>query len=339
MEIALKEADKKLTILVVGGAGYIGSHMVDLLLRSGYSVIVFDNLSTGHADAVPGDILFIGDLASMEDLNACFKKYTIDVVMHFAANALVAESVQDPGKYYRNNVINTVNLLDVMRAHHVNRFIFSSTCAVYGNPIEVPISVNHPKNPVNPYGRSKAMVEEVLKDYQAAYDLQYISLRYFNAAGADPGGKLGERHAIETHLIPIALQVANQKREMLEVYGTDYETKDGSCVRDYIHICDLANAHLLAMHYLIKTSQSRVFNLGTGVGHSVKEVIHAVENVTGKNIPVRISDRRPGDPPELVADAVLAANELKWSPQYSLNEMIEHAWNFELMHHDALVTQ
>lgn len=320
------------TILVAGGAGYIGSHVVKQLLIAGHQVVIFDNLSTGHVDAVPKKQLIVGDLANMSELHDCFKKYKIDIVMHFASSIAVGESVINPAKYYRNNVINTLNLLDVMNIYHVNNIIFSSTAAVYGYPKTTPISIDHPRNPENPYGKSKAMIEEIIEDYHRAYGLQYVFLRYFNAAGADPTGDIGEQHTPETHLIPLALQVAKGLCEKLNVYGTDYATQDGTCIRDYVHVCDIAHAHLLAMHQLINTKMSHCFNLGTNVGHSVKEVIASVENITEKKLTVHYCGRRPGDAPILVADATEAKILLGWQPVYTkLEDIIQHAWNFLCM--------
>ncbi len=316
-------------ILVVGGAGYIGSHTVKSLQTSNHEIVIFDNLSTGHHDAVEKKFLTIGDLSDVNAIEDCFKKNKFDVVMHFASSIAVAESVAEPAKYYRNNVINTINLLDVMRAHHVNHIIFSSSAAIYGNPVTTPISIHHPRKPNNPYGKSKAMVEQIIEDYHHAYGLQYCFLRYFNAAGADPSGTLGERHDPETHLIPLALQVAAGKKKTLDVYGTDYDTPDGTCIRDYVHVCDIANAHLLAMNYLLEEKKSGCFNLGSNTGHSVKTVINTIEKITGKKLSVNFLDRRAGDAARLVADNIEAHEHLHWQPRYpSLEKMIEHAWNF-----------
>lgn len=314
-------------VLVVGGAGYIGSHVVKKLLEDNFSVLVFDNLSTGHADAVPQTHLIIGDLSNIADIERCFKNNKIDIVMHFASSIAVGESVIDPAKYYRNNVVNTINLLDVMRTHSVNNIIFSSTAAVYGNPIETPISIDHPRNPINPYGKSKAMVEQIIDDYHRAYGLNYVFFRYFNAAGADPSGTLGERHDPETHLIPLALQVAQGIKKEFLLYGDDYDTNDGTCIRDYIHVCDIATAHVLGIDYLLHQKKSSCFNLGTNHGSSVAEVIACVERVTQKKITVKTEKRRAGDSPVLVADATSARKVLRWQPQYpQLERMIEDAW-------------
>lgn len=320
------------TILVVGGAGYIGSHTVKLLLSLGYHVIVFDNLSTGHAESVPADYLMIGDLSNQSELDACFKNHKIDLVMHFASSISVGESVVDPAKYYKNNVIHSIHLLEAMRTHSVKKIVFSSTAAVYGYPKTTPIGVDHEKKPMNPYGKSKLMLEEIIKDYAVAYQIQYVFLRYFNAAGADPSGDIGELHDPETHLIPLALQVASGRKKQVDVFGSDYPTNDGTCIRDYVHVCDIARAHELSAQYLFNDKPSRDFNLGTGVGYSVKEVIDTVKAVTGKELTVSFSDRRAGDPPCLVADNIEATRLLQWKIQYaSLKEIIQHAWLWELL--------
>ncbi|WP_298218643.1 UDP-glucose 4-epimerase GalE [Halothiobacillus sp.] len=318
------------SILVVGGAGYIGSHMVKFLARAGYRVVVLDNLSTGHADAVRYGELIVGDMADTALLDRLFHSHRFDAVMHFAAFSLVGESVDDPGKYYRNNVANTLNLLDAMVRHQVRHFVFSSTAATFGEPRSDRIDELHPQKPINPYGRSKLMVEHLLADYDAAYGLKSVCLRYFNAAGADPEGELGERHNPETHLIPLVLQAASGRRSHIHVFGTDYDTPDGSCLRDYIHVQDLCSAHLLALEWLQEHQQSKQFNLGNGDGYSVLDVIETARKVTGKEIPVLIKDRRAGDPARLVADATLAKQQLSWKPDYSdLADMIAHAWNWE----------
>ena len=317
-------------ILVTGGAGYIGSHMVKFLARAGYRVVVLDNLSTGHADAVRYGELIVGDMADTALLDRLFHSHRFDAIMHFAAFSLVGESVDDPGKYYRNNVANTLNLLDEMVRHQVRHFVFSSTAATFGEPRSDRIDESHPQNPINPYGRSKLMVEHLLADYDAAYGLKSVCLRYFNAAGADPEGELGERHNPETHLIPLVLQAASGRRSHIHVFGTDYDTPDGSCLRDYIHVQDLCSAHLLALEWLQEHQQSKQFNLGNGDGYSVLDVIETARKVTGKEIPVLIKDRRVGDPARLVADATLAQQQLGWKPEYpDLADMIAHAWNWE----------
>lgn len=317
-------------ILVVGGAGYIGSHMVKMLLEQGHSVITFDNLSSGYRDAVLGGAFVKGDLASRSKLDEVFTTYRPDAVMHFASFIQVGESVQAPGKYYLNNFTNTMNLLDAMVKHDVKYFIFSSTAAIFGEPEYVPIDEAHPKHPLNPYGRSKLMVEQMLQDYERAYGLKSVCLRYFNAAGADPEGLLGERHEPETHLIPLVLQAISGKRKDITVFGRDYDTEDGTCVRDYIHVVDLCSAHSLALARLMKTNESRQYNLGNGAGFSVDEVIRTAELVTGSKVKVVEGERRPGDPAILVADATLARQELGWNPVYfDLDNIIAHAWQWE----------
>lgn len=328
-------------ILVVGGAGYIGSHMVDMLHQNNYEVIALDNLSTGYQDAILDTTFVNVDLADTIALEKCFSEHQFSAVMHFAAFMQVGESVQQPAKYYRNNVVNTVNLLDVMLRHNVNKFIFSSSAAVYGEPQYTPIDVDHPKNPVNPYGRSKWMVEQILQDYDLAYNLQSICLRYFNAAGADPSGRLGERHNPETHLIPLVLQAASGRRKNISIYGDDYPTQDGTCIRDYVHVTDLCYAHLLALQHLLsyktdlqgmaQTNSSNAYNLGTGQGYSVIELIKTAEKVTHRPIPIVKCARRSGDPAILLADSQRAQKELGWRPQYSdLETIIKHAWQWEL---------
>jgi UDP-glucose 4-epimerase len=317
-------------VMVVGGAGYIGSHMVQMLLADGHQVITFDNLSGGFRDAVLGGEFVEGDLADRAALDTVFARHRPDAVLHFASFIQVGESVKLPDKYYRNNFSNTVNLLDAMLAHGVKRFIFSSTAAIFGEPAYVPIDERHPTVPLNPYGRSKWMVEQVLADYGLAFGLRYVCLRYFNAAGADPGGLLGERHQPETHLIPLVLQAASGRRGQIEVYGRDYDTPDGTCVRDYIHIVDLCSAHLLALNVLRQDGQSACFNLGNGAGFSVQQVIDAAQRVTGVMIEVVDAARRAGDPARLVADASKARRELGWTPRHAeLDAIIADAWRWE----------
>ncbi len=317
-------------ILVVGGAGYIGSHMVKMLLDQGHRVIVFDNLSSGYRDAVLGGTFVKGDLADKNKLDDVFARLMPEAVMHFASHIQVGESVMHPGKYYFNNFTNTMNLLDTMVKHDVRHFIFSSTAAIFGEPEYAPIDELHPKNPLNPYGRSKLMVEQVLVDYERAYGLKSVCLRYFNAAGADPDGMLGERHEPETHLIPLVLQAISGKRPSIQIFGRDYDTPDGTCVRDYIHVVDLCAAHLLALRKLVATGTSSQYNLGNGTGFSVQEVIKAAERVTGSKVNIVEGDRRAGDPAILVADATLARAELDWQPQYTdLEQIIVHAWQWE----------
>lgn len=318
------------TVLVVGGAGYIGSHMVWLLGQRGVQVVTLDDLSSGHADAVLSGELVCGDMGDRAVLDRVFTQHRIDAVMHFASFIQVGESVQQPARYYRNNLTNTLTLLDAMRDHGVSRFIFSSTAAVFGEPDYVPIDEAHPQRPINPYGRSKWMVEQVLADYDRAYGLRSVALRYFNAAGAHPDGLLGERHDPETHLIPLVLQVASGRRPAIQLFGQDYDTPDGTCVRDYIHIMDLADAHWLALNRLMNGGPSGVFNLGNGDGYSVQQVIEEARAVTGRPIAVQYSPRRAGDPARLVADAARARMELCWEPQYpALSTIVAHAWAWE----------
>ncbi len=317
-------------VLVIGGAGYIGSHMVRMLRQSGYAPVVLDNLSTGHADAVPGAELVIGELGDRATLDGLFTDHEFAAVMHFAACSRVDESMTDPGKYYRNNVAATLNLVEAMVDHGVNSLVFSSTAAVYGNPVNLPIRETSTLTPINCYGRTKLAVEGMLRDFATAHDLRYTVLRYFNAAGADPSGALGERHEPETHLIPIILQVASGKRERAYIHGTDYPTPDGTCVRDYVHVHDLCAAHLLALRRLHRGAESAVYNLGNGSGFSVSEVVQAVRRVTGRRVAVVEGPRRAGDPAVLLADSSLAREELGWLPKYSsLDAMITHAWNWE----------
>lgn len=317
-------------ILVVGGAGYIGSHMVKYLGRKGCEITVLDNLSSGHADAVLVGKFIEGDLADTGFLDVLFAENVFDVVMHFASSILVGESVLDPAKYYRNNVMNTQNLLDAMRRYGVNHFIFSSTAAIFGEPEYTPIDEKHRKQPINPYGRSKLMVEQILEDYDRAYDLKSICLRYFNAAGADPDGELGERHDPETHLIPLLLQAASRKRDAITVFGRDYDTEDGTCIRDYVHVNDLCEAHWLAILNLRQHGKSKRFNLGNGNGYSVQQVIDVCLDVTECDINVIEGERREGDPAVLVADSSCARRELGWQPKNEgLVDIVRHAWLWE----------
>ena len=320
-----------MTVLVVGGAGYIGSHMVAYLLGKGHQVVTLDNLSTGFREAVSGGVFVLGDLSDRPLLDRTFREHAIEGVMHFASSIQVGESVENPALYYRNNIANTLNLLDAMIAHDVRHFIFSSSAAVFGEPEEVPIPESHPKLPVNPYGRTKWMVEQILADYDRAYDLKSVCLRYFNAAGADPSGRIGERHEPETHLIPLVLQAASGRRKQISVYGRDYDTPDGTCIRDYVHVTDLCQAHFSAMQIIAaEGGQSAAYNLGNGLGFSVQEVIDTAAQVTGREIRVTDAPRRPGDPARLVADSRAAREALNWNPQYaSLETIIEHAWAWE----------
>ncbi|RZB36594.1 MAG: UDP-glucose 4-epimerase [Desulfobacteraceae bacterium Eth-SRB2] len=314
-------------ILVVGGAGYIGSHMVKDLLDSGYAVITLDDLSTGHRELVTGGEFIEGGLGDRVLLERLFSTHKISAVMHFAAFSLVGESVEEPLKYYRNNMAATAELLDSMIRHNVTRFIFSSTAAVYGEPVEIPITENHPRNPTNPYGKSKIAVERMLKDCDFAYGLKYISLRYFNASGADESGKIGERHSNETHLIPLVLEVATGQRENIKIFGTSYPTPDGTCIRDYIHVSDLTKAHLLALNALLSGGDSEAYNLGNNRGYSVREVIELARKVTGKPIPAIEADKRPGDPAVLIAGSDKIKKALGWKPDYEdLETIIKTAW-------------
>ena len=318
-------------ILVTGGAGYIGSHVVKLLGENKYKVLTYDNLSTGHRRAVLYGDLIKADLADKETLRKVFKEFKPDAVMHFAASIVVPESVKNPLKYYKNNVVNTINLLEVMEEFGVKNFIFSSSAAVYGIPEKIPISENAPLNPINPYGETKATVERILRDLANSRDnFRYISLRYFNVAGADPEGKIGFAYPEATHLIIRALKVAKGEIEKLEIYGTDYPTPDGTCIRDYIHVMDIAEAHLIALEYLLDGGESDVFNCGYGHGFSVKEVVETVKKVTGREFKVIEAERRPGDSPFLVADNSKIKKKLQWKPKYDdLGFIIKTAWDWE----------
>lgn len=317
-------------VLIVGGAGYIGSHANKLLNAAGYKTVVFDNLCAGHRRLARWGEFFKGDLGKPADLARCFKKYKISAVMHFAAFAAVGESVADPAKYYRNNVANTLNLLDAMRAAGVKHLIFSSSAATYGQPVKLPITEAHPQAPVNPYGRTKLMMEAAMADYGAAYGIRHIALRYFNAAGADPDGATGELHNPETHLIPLVLQAAAGRRKDIKVFGGNYKTPDGTCLRDYIHVTDLAQAHLLALKHLERGGRGGAFNLGDGKGFSVLEVIKTAEKVTGRKIKVVMAARRAGDPAALVASSARIRRVLGWKPRYAaLETIIRHAWEWE----------
>jgi UDP-glucose 4-epimerase len=316
-------------ILVTGGAGYIGSHANKELTRTGYETVVLDNMSYGHPDFLKWGVFEEVDLGDLESIRNVFRKYEIEAVMHFAAFTYVGESVEDPQKYYLNNLRNTLNLLQVMNEFEVRKLVFSSTCATYGNPQKIPLTEDHPQNPINPYGQGKLMVEKVLKDYSSAYGLRYVSLRYFNAAGADPEGEVGERHHPETHLIPLILDAAMGKREDIKIFGTDYPTPDGTCIRDYIHVTDLADAHIKALKYLEAGGESEVFNLGNGNGFSVREVIEEARKVTGKEIKATETERRAGDPPVLVGSSEKARKILKWQPKYDdLTKIISTAWEW-----------
>jgi UDP-glucose 4-epimerase len=318
------------TILVTGGAGYIGSHAVQALLDAGQAVVILDNLSEGHREAVTGGEFIQGDLQDSAWLDSVFRDHEFEAVVHFAAHCYVGESVEDPEKYYRNNVGSFLSLASVMRNHGVRQFIFSSTAAVYGVPTVVPIEESHALQPINPYGFSKFVVENMLWDYSRAYALRFVSLRYFNAAGASPSGALGESHDPETHLIPRVLGAATGRYPHLDLFGTDYPTQDGTCIRDYIHVSDLARAHLAALAYLAQGGENLVVNLGNSRGYSVKEIIVVAEKVTGRSIRVVPSPRREGDPAVLVCDNSLASRVLRWSPEISsLEEIVRTAWNWE----------
>jgi UDP-glucose 4-epimerase len=319
-----------LKVLVVGGAGYIGSHMVKRLGAVGVDVVTLDNLASGHRDAVSCGEFIHGDMADATLLERIFSARSFDAVMHFASHIEVGESVKLPAKYYRNNVANTLTLLDAMLAARIDKLIFSSTAAIFGSPDYTPVDERHPRLPVNPYGRSKLMVENVLGDYEKAYGLRSVCLRYFNAAGADPDGELGERHEPESHLIPLTLQAASGRRPAIALFGTDYDTPDGTCIRDYVHVADLCDAHWLALQALLSGVRSGAYNLGNGSGFSVREVIDTARRVTGRNINVVEEARRAGDPARLVADSVAARQELGWQPRFaSLETIVDHAWRFE----------
>ncbi|TWT70419.1 UDP-glucose 4-epimerase [Crateriforma conspicua] len=323
---------KSMNVLVVGGAGYIGSHAVRLLLDAGHQVVVYDNLSRGHSEAVPAGMLVEGDVADRAKLVQVLKDKHIDAVMHFAAFALVNESVNDPALYYRNNVIAALELLEAMREADVKKIVFSSTTATYGEPDTIPIPETTPQNPINPYGFTKLVIEKALADYAAAYGFAYAALRYFNAAGARPDGTIGEDHDPESHIIPIVLQVALGQREFITIFGDDYPTPDGTCIRDYIHVNDLGDAHLKALEKL-EPGKGICVNLGTGKGTSVREIVEACREVTGHPIPEKMGERRAGDPPELVADASMARQVLGWEPKYNdAKSIVETAWAWHRDH-------
>lgn len=316
-------------ILVIGGAGYIGSHMVRMLAKQGYNPVVFDNLSKGHREAVANYPFELGDLGDKARLTEVFKKYGIEAVMHFAAFAEVGESVKEPSKYYHNNVAKVLDLLDALVENDIKYFVFSSTAATFGEPVRPKIDESHPQNPINPYGNTKLMVEKILADFDTAYGLKATALRYFNASGADDSGEIGESHNPETHLIPIVLQAAAGKRASIKMFGTDYPTQDGTCVRDYVHVNDLARAHILALEKMFKDNVSERFNLGSGNGFSVAEIVKEAKRITGIDFTVEKAPRRDGDPAVLVADSAKAERILGWKPQYNLTRIIETAWNWE----------
>ncbi len=316
-------------VLVTGGAGYIGSHTAKALWRSGYEPIVLDNLSAGHRGAVKWGSLVEGDLADADLIRDVLATYKVRAAIHFAASAYVGESMNDPRKYFRNNVANTLNLLEALVDAGVRHVVFSSSCATYGIPAKIPIAEDQIQTPINPYGESKRFVESVLHWFGKAYGLRWIALRYYNAGGADPEGELGEDHDPETHLIPVAIQAALGERKCVEVYGTNYPTPDGTAIRDYIHVADLAQAHVQALQSMLSARTGIALNLGTGKGHSVREVIAAVERITGSRVPVREAGQRPGDPPVLIADATNARQFLGWEPRWSsLDMIIETAWRW-----------
>ena len=324
-------------ILVTGGAGYIGSHGVLALQQAGYEVLVLDNLVYGHRELVEEVLqaeLIEGDTCDRALLDEIFAKHNIAAVMHFAAYAYVGESVTEPAKYYHNNVVGTLTLLEAMLAASVKQFVFSSTCATYGVPKTTPIPEDHPQSPINPYGTSKLMVEKMLADFSTAYDFHSVTFRYFNAAGADPQGRLGEDHNPETHLLPLVLLTALGKRESVSIFGTDYPTPDGTCIRDYIHVTDLADAHVLGLKYLLDGGSTAIFNLGNGNGFSVKQAIETARQVTGREIKAIECDRRPGDPPALVGSSEKATQILGWQPQYAdLHAILTHAWQWHQTRH------
>ena len=317
------------SILVIGGAGYIGAHTNLALVEKGYNTVVLDNLVYGHREFVQSGTFIFGNTMDSELISSILRKYEIEAVIYFAAYAYVGESVKDPNKYYLNNVAATLNVLNAMINENVDKFIFSSTCATYGNPVEIPITESHPQVPINPYGRSKLMVENIIKDYMSAYGLRYVSLRYFNAAGADQHERIGEWHVPETHLIPLLLDCALDNRTM-QIFGSDYNTIDGTCIRDYIHVTDLAAAHVLSLEYLINGGESIFLNLGNGKGYSIKQVIDSVKKISEKDIQIEYVDRRIGDPAILVGSAEKAKNVLGWVPEHSeLDNILKTAWNWQ----------
>jgi UDP-glucose 4-epimerase len=327
----LKNRGRAMNILVTGGAGYIGSHMVKLLLKSHHKVVIIDDFSTGHENALLGGTLVRGSIQDKQLLHKIFSEMSIDAVLHFAGSIAVGESVLDPEKYYQNNLVATLSLLQSMRLHKIKKLVFSSTAAIFGLPQYIPIDELHPTSPINPYGITKLVIERVLSDYGRAYGFNSVCLRYFNAAGADPGGLLGERHDPETHLIPVALQVASGRLTSLKIYGDDYDTADGTCMRDYVHVEDLCSAHLLALEHLFSGGDSRSYNLGNGKCYSIMEVLNAVKVVTGKEVPTIIDVRRDGDPPVLLADSKNIRKDWGWAPKYpELEVIVSHAWIWEI---------
>jgi UDP-glucose 4-epimerase len=318
-------------ILVTGGAGYIGSHTVKQLIKNNYDVVVLDNLSRGHKEAVHSKAKLLNcDLLNYDNLLNTLKNEKIDAVIHFAAFAYVGESTEKPDIYYRNIVVGSYNLINAVKELAIKYFIFSSTCSVYGNPLQIPISEEESIKPINPYAKTKKAVEFLLEDFTEAYDLKYVILRYFNAAGSDPEAQIGESHDPETHLIPLVINTALGKRDKIKVFGNDYNTPDGTCIRDYIHVDDLADAHIKALEYLVNGGKSEVFNLGTGEGYSVLDIINAVENITNLKVNYEIVERRAGDPAILVADNKKAIEILNWNPKYNLNDIITTAYKWFL---------
>ena len=316
-------------ILVTGGAGYIGSHVVKLLQKKNYEVVIFDNLSRGHIEAIPKNAAFEKvDLLDVQGIRAAISRHKIDAVIHFAAFAYVGESVENPMMYYKNNVVGSFNLISALNEAAIRRFVFSSTCSIYGNPVSLPIAENQAAAPINPYAKTKLMIEQILADYETAYNFKSVALRYFNAAGDSPDGDIGESHSPEPHLLPLILETALQKRKHIGIYGDDYPTPDGTCIRDYIHVDDLADAHVRALEYLLAGEKSTIINLGTGTGNSVREVIRIAEEVTGREIPFVMSPRRPGDPAILVADNKKAKEVLGWEPKYDIRGNLQTAWNW-----------
>ena len=321
-------------ILITGGAGYIGSHCYLDFTRAGYNCLIFDNLSEGHEKAVNPKDLYKGDLSNIQDIRGAFEKYPIEAVVHFAASCYVGISVKDPQPYYYNNVVNTLNLLQVMLEKNVKKIVFSSSCATYGDPLYTPLDEAHSQNPINPYGQTKYMIEKILEDYDRAYGLKYVALRYFNASGADNQSNIGESHDPETHLIPLVLKAAMGETKSIKIFGNDYDTPDGTCIRDYIHVNDLAKAHRLAVGKLFSGGNSDYYNLGIGRGYSVNEIIQVSEKITGKTINKEITARREGDPPILVASNNKAKTELGWKPDFTeISDIINTAWNWEQNKH------
>ena len=325
------------TILVTGGAGYIGSHTAFELQKAGYEVVILDNLVYGHRDVVENILkakLYVGDIGDNKLLSQIFTDQKIEAVLHFSAYTFVGESVEEPMKYYNNNFVSTMSLLQSMIDHNIDKFVFSSTAATFGVPNEIPITEDHSQNPINPYGTSKYMVEYLLKDLDVAKNFKSVIFRYFNAAGADPSGNLGEDHDPETHLIPLVLYAALGKRDSISIFGTDYDTKDGTCIRDYIHVTDLASAHVLGVEHLLKGNDSKIYNLGNGSGFTVKEVIEAAKKVTGIDIKIETGERRAGDPDSLIGSSEKITKELGWSPRYpQIETIIEHAWTWHKNRH------